>query len=274
MRILGLDTATRATTVALCDFDRTDRTDRYGESAGPHRSGRELEARDDPARDDRPRHAARLLPLIVELLDRSGSDWGEIERIAVGVGPGTFTGLRIGIATARALGQARAIGLCGVSTLRSLAIGADPQLISGRGHRSGAGPQAGAHGIVLAVLDARRGEVFAAAWRAPQVSALEESEPADRVLAPVAIAPEALARLIPQLGSHVLAIGDGAVEFRSVLECSGAQIPPDESELHHVSAISHCWMAPHLRMRAPDQVSPEYLRLPDAEIARRLQAPR
>ena len=107
VRILAFDTATRATTVALELAD-----------------GELLEARDDPAPGERPRHAATLLPLADELLDRAGLGFADLELIAVGIGPGTFTGLRIGIATARALAQALSIPIVGVSTLQSLALNA------------------------------------------------------------------------------------------------------------------------------------------------------
>jgi tRNA threonylcarbamoyladenosine biosynthesis protein TsaB len=236
MRVLGLDTATTATTVALCWFDDLSGAQRLA-----------LEARDDPARGTRPGHATRLLPLAVQLLERAGCGWQEIDRIAVGLGPGTFTGLRIGIATARALGRARGIPLVGVSTMRSLALGA------------AAIPDVDA---VIAVLDARRGEVFAAAWRPAEL----EGRP---VLGPSALSPEMLAERITQLGLRPLAVGDGSVEFRVVLERSGASIPADDSELHRVSAINHCRLGHKLVASGPDEIRPEYLRLPDAEIARR-----
>jgi tRNA threonylcarbamoyladenosine biosynthesis protein TsaB len=91
----------------------------------------------------------------------------------------------------------------------------------------------------------------------------------DPLLAPSAISPEQLAALVPQLGPRVLAIGDGAVEFRAILERSGALIPDGDAELHKVTAINHCRLARGLRAGAPDEIQPEYLRLPDAEIARR-----
>src|SRR5262245_62002674 len=94
--ILGMDTATPSTAVAVLP-------------------GRER--RHDPAPGKRPGHAAHLLALVSELV----GDWSEVERIAVGVGPGGFTGLRIGIATARALAQARDLPLVGVSSLAALA---------------------------------------------------------------------------------------------------------------------------------------------------------
>jgi tRNA threonylcarbamoyladenosine biosynthesis protein TsaB len=233
--ILGFDTATRATAAALADD-----------------GGALLEARDDPPRGERPRHVSRLLPLCADLLDRAGIGFEELARLAVGVGPGTFTGLRIGVATGRALAQASGIPLVGVSTLHSLALNArsDESLP--------------AFEAVAAVLDARRGEAFAAAWRADQL------EPgAEPLIAPAAFTPESLAERLSTLSSPVLAIGEGAIEFRVVFERSGVFVPDDEAELHRVSAGGHCRIARQLSAADPAQVTPQYLRLPDAEIARR-----
>jgi tRNA threonylcarbamoyladenosine biosynthesis protein TsaB len=190
------------------------------------------------------------MPLAVELLERAGIGWDDVDRIAVGVGPGTFTGLRIGIATARALARARDIPLSGVPTLQSLALNA---LGPGR-----------PIGPVLAVLDARRGEVFVAGWRAGELS-----KPGHEFLRARVVAPEALPALTARLPLPILAIGDGALAFRAVLERSGAMVPEDDSELHRVTAINHCKLARCLDAEAPEQVGPCYMRLPDAEIARR-----
>jgi tRNA threonylcarbamoyladenosine biosynthesis protein TsaB len=221
--ILAFDTATPATTVALCGG-----------------SGGDLELRDDPPTGVRPRHASLLLPLIAEVMQREGASYDELDRIAVGVGPGTFTGLRIGVATARALAAARDIPLVGVSTLRSLSLNAP-----------------GGAGTVAAVLDARRGEVFAAIWRRGEA-----------VLEACAVRPEQLAGELASLPESVVAIGDGALAFRSVLEPSGVLIPDDE-ERHRVTAINHCLLAREGRAGDPAAVLPDYLRLPDAEITRR-----
>ena len=239
MRILGFDTATQSTTTALCEVDGGD--------------GRVLaEARHDPAPGERPAHATELMSEVVAVLERAATPWTALDRIAVGIGPGTFTGLRIGVATARALAGAHSIPLVGVSTLASLALGAAQQAAAfdstGLVH-------------VVAVLDARRGEAFAAVWRRQEVAGLGE-----RLLAPAALAPEVLGRRIPPAS---LAIGDGAVKFRGILERSGASIPPDESELHRVSAASHCRLAQSLPPPPLTEVVPEYLRLPDAELTRR-----
>jgi tRNA threonylcarbamoyladenosine biosynthesis protein TsaB len=243
VRVLGFDTATRATTVALCDLEGGDLR---------------LERRDDPPHDERPRHATRLMPLIVGVLERAATSWSEVDRIAVGIGPGTFTGLRIGIATARALSRALEIPLVGVSTLESLALNG----LSGVDEPRGVDP-------ILAVLDARRGEVFAAGWRVWSAEGTDALPQHRSVLSQRALSPDSLARLVPDFGSSVLAIGDGAIEFRAVLERSGAMIPADDSDLHRVTAVNHCLLAGSLRGSAPDEIRPEYLRLPDAEIARR-----
>lgn len=236
MTVLAFDTATPATTVAVCDGDAA------------------IEARDDPVPGARPGHAVRLLPLAREAMGRAGVGWSGVERIAVGTGPGTFTGLRIGVATARGLARGLGIPLVGVSTLHSLALNA-------------IGPSVGCHGV-LAAVDARRGEVFAAGWRMGSV------ESGDGVLlAPRALTPDALVELVSGWGISLLALGNGAVEFRSVLERSGAFIPRDDSALHRVTAINHCRLARALPFGAPDEVHPEYLRLPDAEIARRTARP-
>jgi tRNA threonylcarbamoyladenosine biosynthesis protein TsaB len=236
VRILAFDTATRATTVALSGVDNVIFT-----------------ARDDPLPGRRPGHATRLLPLTAAVLQRARIGWDGVDRIAVGLGPGTFTGLRIGIATARALARAREIPLVGVSTLQSLAL-AGPD-----GRRATAGLDA-----VFAVLDARRGEVFAASWRIDEAHGFDSA-----LLLPRAFAPEALAELIAPLGPSALAIGDGALAFREVLERSGAFIPDDDSQLHRVTATNHCRLAASLQASVPDEVRPDYLRAPDAEMAHR-----
>jgi tRNA threonylcarbamoyladenosine biosynthesis protein TsaB len=233
MRILAFDTATPATSVALD----------------------EVELRDDPPGGTRPRHTTRLMPLIADVLERAATDWTEIDRIAVGIGPGTFTGLRIGVATARSLSRARGIPLVGVSTLGSLALGA-----SGAEPSAARASDADDAEAVLAVLDARRGEVFAAGW--------ELGRQGRQLLAPSALSPDELAGLATALGLRTLAIGEGAVEFRPVLERAGALIPANGSALHRVTAINHARLARNLATTAPDQVRPEYLRLPDAELAR------
>ena len=225
--VLAFDTATAATSVAVT------------------RDGKTSEARHDPAPGERPGHATRLLDLVKEAMAAAAVDWDDVARIAVGTGPGSFTGLRIGVATARGLAQARGVRLVGVSTLRMLAMGARVR---------DARP-------VLAVIDARRGQAFVAAH-----------SPVHELLAPAVVAPEELGGLVAGLERTPLAVGDGAIRFRPYLEAVGAEVPPDADDRHRVSA--RYWRAgrtPDGWATAPieEDVTPDYLRLPDAEIARR-----
>jgi tRNA threonylcarbamoyladenosine biosynthesis protein TsaB len=240
MRVLAFDTATTRTAVALRDIDAGANVCMLGEL--------DLSAADDPPAGARPGHAQRLLSLIDDLMKRGGADWESIERIAVGVGPGTFTGLRIGIASAQALAAARALPLVGVSTLRSLALTAhdrDPQLAT------------------LAVIDARRGEAFVAGWAAG-----EDPLSAEPALAPRVLTPEQLARIAGASGAGTQAVGDGALKFRELLGGAGVEVPHEDSPLHRVSAREHCRLGALARPSVDGRVEPEYLRLPDAEVAR------
>lgn len=234
MRILALDTATRATVAASCSDGRGG-----------------VERRDDPPPGERPRHATRLLELAAAALQADGADWERVDRIAVGIGPGTFTGLRIGIATARGLAASRGIPLLGVSTLHSLALCA-----------AAAAPDADA---VAAVIDARRRELFAAVWPVGSV-ADRDAEP---LLAPAVWGPGALGDALGGLNVRIQAVGDGAIASRELLEHRGAVVPPDPSELHRVSALGHCRLAAAMAPGDAGAVRPAYLRLPDAEINRR-----
>jgi tRNA threonylcarbamoyladenosine biosynthesis protein TsaB len=232
MIVLGFDTATRSTAVALRLTD-----------------GRTLQARDDPAPEERPGHATRLLDMADELLAGAGIGWSALERIAVGHGPGTFTGLRVGVATARGLAQSLGVELVGVSSLRALA---EPRL---RSERAGS--------RVLAVLDARRGEAFVAAYERTD----RERGSIVELVAPVALDPEHL-RDVVELREGWEAIGDGAVRFRGDLEAAGVTVPPDASPAHMLSAEAICELGARTQRVAPEEaVLPEYGRRPDAEIA-------
>jgi tRNA threonylcarbamoyladenosine biosynthesis protein TsaB len=241
MKVLALDTATRATTVALWDSAASE----------------SIEARDDPEPGERPRHTTKLMSLIVHVLERGACSWSDVDRIAVGVGPGTFTGLRIGVTTARALAAARQRELVGVSTLQALAAGAAREACATESD------------AILAVLDARRGEVFAAAWAPDDVGNPGVSR---ALLEPAAVAPPRLAERAAQIGQRRLEIGEGAVEFRAVLERSGTSVPDDSSTLHRVSAVFIARLAYRSDPGDGEDVRPEYLRAPDAELS--LQAAR
>jgi tRNA threonylcarbamoyladenosine biosynthesis protein TsaB len=237
MIVLGFDTSTASTAVALW------------------RDGAARELRDDPPREAHPGHATRLLAMAAELLAGAGLQWRELDRIAVGVGPGTFTGLRVGVATARGLAQSLSLELAGVSSLSALAAPALAQ-------------QDDVQARVLAVIDARRGEVFAAVYEAG------EEEPAP-LSAPRALPPQELAALVADLGggdagaaAKLLAVGDGAVRYREQLEAAGIAVAAEHSALNRVSAKEICAAG----ARAPTaggvrKIVPDYRRRPDAELA-------
>jgi tRNA threonylcarbamoyladenosine biosynthesis protein TsaB len=106
--------------------------------------------------------------------------------------------------------------------------------------------------------------VFIAGWSREGVD--QGSPP---LIGPTALGPDALAAELSRLDPAALAIGEGAVEFREVLERSGAFVPDDDSVLHRVTAVNHCRIARDLEPSDPQRIQPEYLRLPDAELARR-----
>jgi tRNA threonylcarbamoyladenosine biosynthesis protein TsaB len=222
MLILGVDTATDYAVVGAT----TD-----GESV--------REASIGPGADGRPRHSQVLLTEIERAVDAAGG-WPRINRIAVGVGPGSFTGLRIGIATARALAQARALPLVPVVSLAALARGISEL-------RAGAGP-------ALPVFDARREEAFAALFDGD-----EELWP------PFVAPPEELGSRVQELDRAPLAAGDGALRFAAELEAAGATVAPPDDPMHRVAARHVCAVG-EVGVEAPtDQIEPLYLRPPDAK---------
>jgi tRNA threonylcarbamoyladenosine biosynthesis protein TsaB len=80
----------------------------------------------------KPAHTTELLPAILQLTGRAGIELGDVDQLAVGVGPGAFTGLRIGLATARAIATANSIGLIPVSSLAALGTGGQTPVIDAR----------------------------------------------------------------------------------------------------------------------------------------------
>ena len=223
--ILGFDSATPVTTVAVADGDDLV----FAGSAGPGPDGRPVAGR-------------ALLGMIDDAVGAAGG-WGRIATIAVGRGPGSFTGLRIAISTARALSQARRIPVAGVDSTAALAAGLAEH--PGAGNR----PRIG-------IVDARRGEVFAAADLG--AGARE----------PVVCAP---GQLLEVLGGDVegaLAGGDGAVRFRTEVEATGFEVPADEDPANRLSAGQICALAAKMEpagAQLPAGVTPKYMRRPDAE---------
>ena len=218
MNVLGFDTSTQATSVCLVRADGS----RFERSPGPERL------------HGRPAHARELMPAVHAVLEESGVAFSALDAVAVGVGPGSFTGLRIGVATARAIGSAGGIALRPVSSLAALAEGIEDELR-------------------LALIDARRGELFAALYG-----------PGGPLWEPFAARPEEVAVRVRDEGLTVLAAGDGSIRFRGVLEAAGIRVEPDSSGVHVVRALHVCRLAEDVPPTPPEAVGPEYIRPPDA----------
>ena len=89
------------------------------------------------------------------------------------------------------------------------------------------------------------------------------------LIAPAALDPERLAETLRDDAGGWLAVGDGAVRFRPVLEAAGVAVAPEGGRPHRVSALEHCRLAAGMKPQNPELVVPEYLRIPDAELALR-----
>jgi len=186
----------------------------------------------------RPLHATGLLAEVERCAEAAGG-WGEVDLVAVGLGPGSFTGLRVGIATAKGLTLSLGLPGRGVSTLDALGAGIGA---------------AGAAGERLAVLDGYRGEVFVALYDAAGATLWE----------PTVMRPEALAERLGQVSTPPAVAGSGAIRFRDELEgAGGIRIPDDADPIHRVAARHICALA--AAGTGSEALDPIYLRPPDAE---------
>ena len=223
MLILALDASTPVTTVALAE-------------ALAEAEGRLVLAEISvPSRGPSGGASEALLPAVHAALDLAGEELGAVGSVLCGVGPGTFTGIRIAASTARALALGTGSALARNSTLRALAA-----------------PALSCRPDVLAVLDARRGEVFAQRFSTDgPTSGIACTRPDDL-----------------SVDGGPLVVGDGAVRYRASLERLG-YLPPDGSPLHRVSAVGHV-MSADLSAVAAEELVPIYVREPDAEVRRGL----
>jgi tRNA threonylcarbamoyladenosine biosynthesis protein TsaB len=191
------------------------------------------------------RHAESLTPTIEFLTKQARIELSEIGAVAVDLGPGLFTGLRVGVASAKALAHALRVPMVGVASLDLLAF---PVRYCSR--------------LIVAAIDARRGELFYAFYR--QVPGGIQRLGDHLVGNPDDLASELLAS-----GEEVMLVGDGAVRYREVFEGLN-RVEIAEQGLMYPSARSLVQLA-HARAVREDFVNswdlePLYLRKPDAEI--------
>jgi tRNA threonylcarbamoyladenosine biosynthesis protein TsaB len=194
MNVLAIDTATAACSAALW-------------------RGGEVRARRHRLMERG--HAEALMPMVAEVMAEARLDYTAIDLVATTVGPGTFTGIRVGLAAARGLALACGVPAVGVTTLEALAHGLDCGLDRGL-DRHAAGD-----GAVVAALDARRGEIYVQAFESGGDAGGDSGFHAglNALGAPAALtAAEAAAALPP--GPLVL-VGNGAAALAGALAAAG-----------------------------------------------------
>ena len=157
------------------------------------------------------RHGEQLAPAVEFVCARAGRRLGELDALAVDAGPGLFTGVRVGVATAKALAFALGVPAVAVSSLELLALSAAAWAPSAEGPEQ----------LLVPVVDARRGLLFAGRYR-PGGPGRVEPAGDDRLLEPLSLAGE-LAGLVAA-GRPCLCVGDGALRYASLLEEAGAQV--------------------------------------------------
>lgn len=189
-------------------------------------------------------HGEFLTPAITFCLDHAQVRVGELGGVAVSLGPGLYTGMRVGIATAQALAHARGLPVVGLASLDLLAFGV-------RHVRR----------LLCTVLDARRKELFWAFYRAAPGGVQRVSDfkvgPASKVAGEIEAASE-----------DVLAVGDGAILHRTLLESAGAEVGSWGSAYPSAQALVELALPRFLRedTQRPDSLRPHYLRSADARI--------
>ena len=191
-----------------------------------------------------PGSGRRVLEAAHGLLTAAGLEARDLDAVVVGVGPGGFTGLRIGLATALGLGQALAIPVTGASSLEALALGIARECPDGS--------------VVVPVQDARRRELFAAAYRADGGGLVE-------LMAPVAIPASDLAARLDALGEPAWIGGEGVVAAAGAFDRGALTTLPEGATGNRLSATG---LARRVADGAGLPARPVYARLPDAEVNR------
>ena len=223
MLLLGLETSTARSSVALVEDDRVLASAALGVAR---------------------RHGEFLAPAIRFCLTQAAVDLDRIAGVAVGVGPGLFTGLRVGIATAQTFAAALQLPVVGLSGLDVLALQA----------RYTTRP-------ICATIDARRGELFWAFYRPVPGGVQREGEleigRADRLVAE-----------IEAHGDDVLVVGDGALGYREQLAAAGAEIAGPDIAWPDAADLAELALPRFLREETlrPEQLAPIYLRQADVQI--------
>ena len=230
MTVLALDTTTRAGSVALVDDDRVI---------------------DERGGDDSRTHAERLPGDILTIVADNQMDLASVDLFAVASGPGSFTGLRIGIATLQGFAFVHGRRMVGISALEALAQYGSDRLTPG--------------GYVGAWMDAYRRDVFTALYRVTDAPSFDP----DRLVEldpPSVDRPAATwARWASEFGAPTVVVGDGAVLYEAIIGTSRVMPPPRLASVIGRLAVGYARRGAAVH---PSAIRPLYVRRPDAEIAR------
>jgi tRNA threonylcarbamoyladenosine biosynthesis protein TsaB len=221
-RVLAIETSTPASSVALAD-------------------GRDIVA--SAARVDRVGHSSFLVPAIDFCFDQVGWTPEELDAVVVDIGPGLYTGIRVGIATAQGLAAAIGVPLLTAVSLDAIALRA----VTGRRH-------------IWAVVDVRRGELAVASYHPVPGGVVKDA-------VPEVMSGEELRAALESDPEEVLLVGDtGAIGEDSLrglhrMKKGGPRYPQAEALIEATAAALDADEIPH-----PDEVRPLYLREPDVQI--------
>lgn len=228
MLLLGIETSTPASSVALGTEHGVVASAAVG--GGLERLGRV--------------HGSFVASAVAFCLERAGLDASDINGVTVSLGPGLFTGMRVGIATAQAFAHARRLPVVGFPSLDLLAF-----------------PVRHVRRAICPVIDARRGELFYAWYRSAPGGIQRVTEfrcgPAEK-----------LAGEIEATGEEVLCVGDGAIAHRSLLESAGAEVGSEGSAHPTAQALVELSVPRFIReeTQRPEELHPVYVRQADARI--------
>lgn len=242
MIILGIDTANRSASVALIDDDDIVAQQIHDSHGVPGSQGGAIARHGN--------HAEILIPLIEAIFSESKFSFDDLSGIAVSIGPGSFTGLRIGLATVKGLAYENGLPIVGISTLQATAL---------RTNESA--------GIIAALLDARKSEIYLALFRRNATGLDRLTE--DRVTS-LKNAIETLRDFQTDRATQMLLAGDGAAVYAESLRQSlGSSVRmANDRGLDTVAACVARLGALRIKERSGDEpgaLTPLYLRLAEAE---------
>ncbi len=220
MKILGIDTSAKAVSAAFCDVE----------------SGRILA---HATICNNLTHSQTMLPMMEGMLHSAALDWSDADCFAVSTGPGSFTGLRIGICAVKGLAYALNRPCIAVSTLLGLAYNLR-----------------GLDGLVCPVMDARCQQVYTALFRI-------RGDNVERLSLDEALPLSLLAEKLSALQERVTLVGDGAELAKAGMALDRIVLAPPQLRIQ--SGVSVCFAALGLPHVSASELAPSYLRLPQAE---------